>query len=96
MSRPIPSPPEANRPGVSHGIAVTSVAPGFATAGQPPAGNGLPLRKQRPSGQVGTTGETAGAVLYLASAPAISATLDPAGASTPRACPPPRRSEGSR
>ncbi|WP_129311531.1 SDR family oxidoreductase [Streptomyces sp. L2] len=54
-----------------HGIAVTSVAPGFiATERQAPklAGrDGGTLREQSPFGRVGTPEEVAAAVLYLAS-----------------------------
>jgi NAD(P)-dependent dehydrogenase (short-subunit alcohol dehydrogenase family) len=70
-----------------HGIAVTSVAPGFVATGRQAAKlaeNGAALREQSPFGRVGTPEEVADAVLYLASAPAAwasGAILDLNGAS---------------
>jgi NAD(P)-dependent dehydrogenase (short-subunit alcohol dehydrogenase family) len=71
-----------------HGIAVTSVAPGFvATERQTDklAGDsGDQLREQSPFGRVGTADEVAGAIVYLASPAAAwssGAVLDANGAS---------------
>ncbi|WP_410658144.1 SDR family NAD(P)-dependent oxidoreductase [Amycolatopsis sp. lyj-112] len=71
-----------------HGIAVTSVAPGFTAtdrvAVQLEGASGEVLRGQSPFGRVGTPEEVAAAVLYLASAEAAwasGAILDLNGAS---------------
>ncbi len=71
-----------------HGIAVTSVAPGFTAtdrvAGRLEGESGEALRGQSPFGRVGTPEEVAAAVLYLASAEATwasGAILDLNGAS---------------
>ena len=56
-----------------HGIAVTTVAPGFVDtdmAAGSLAGAGDAIRGQSPFGRVATAGEIAAAVLYLASGPA--------------------------
>lgn len=71
-----------------HGIAVTSVAPGFTAtervAGRLTGESGDALRAQSPFGRVGTPEEVAAAVMYLASAEATWASgtvLDLNGAS---------------
>lgn len=71
-----------------HGIAVTSVAPGFTAtervAGRLAGAAGEALRAQSPFGRVGSADEIAEAVLYLASGPAewaSGAILDLNGAS---------------
>ncbi|MDT8913315.1 SDR family oxidoreductase [Amycolatopsis sp. PS_44_ISF1] len=70
-----------------HGIAVTSVAPGFVATGRQAAKlaeDGAAIEAQSPFGRVGTPEEVADAVRYLASAPAVwasGAILDLNGAS---------------
>jgi 3-oxoacyl-[acyl-carrier protein] reductase len=72
----------------SHGIAVTTVAPGFVAtdmaAGSLAGAGGDEIRGQSPFGRVASAGEIAAAVLYLASAEAewaSGAILDLNGAS---------------
>ena len=76
------------RPLGSHGIAVTTVAPGFVAtdmaAGSLAGAAGDEIRGQSPFGRVASAGEIAAAVLYLASAEAewaSGAILDLNGAS---------------
>lgn len=71
-----------------HGIAVTSVAPGFVATDRQTAKlagtEGDAVREQSPFGRVGTPEEVAEAVVYLASRPAMwssGAVLDVNGAS---------------